>query len=83
MLDVLHTLFAENTPNASKHFSPICLPKPKSLKFLKKSSLWVSLVRALLCQESRWHKAPSDLQPHYVNGVFGNVYLLALDNSKR
>ena len=26
--------------------------------------------------------AQSDLQPHYVNGVFGNVYLLALDNTK-
>ena len=27
--------------------------------------------------------APSDLQPHYCNGVFGSVYLLALDNTKR
>ena len=36
---------AENTPNASKNFSPICLPKPKSFGFLKKSSLWVSVVR--------------------------------------
>ena len=36
---------AENTPNASKNFSPICLPKAKSFKFLKKSSLWVSVVR--------------------------------------
>ena len=27
--------------------------------------------------------APSDLQPHYGSGVFGNVYLLALDNTKR
>ena len=27
--------------------------------------------------------APSDLQPHYGNGVFDNVYLLALDNTKR
>ena len=25
--------------------------------------------------------APSDLQPIYGNGVFGNVYLLALDNT--
>ena len=23
--------------------------------------------------------APSDLQPHYGNEIFGNVYLLALD----
>ena len=37
-------ILAENTPNASKNFSPICLPKPKSFKFLKKSSLWVSVV---------------------------------------
>ena len=27
----------ENTPNASKHFSPKCLPKPKSFGFLKKA----------------------------------------------
>ena len=26
------------------------------------------------------HTAPSDLQPHYSNGVFGNVYLLVLNN---
>ena len=37
---------ARNTPNASQNFSLICLPKPKSFKFLKKSSLWVSIVRA-------------------------------------
>ena len=28
---------AENSLNASKKFSPKCLPKPKSLKFLKKA----------------------------------------------
>ena len=27
--------------------------------------------------------APSDLQPHYRNGVFGYIYLLALDNTKQ
>ena len=27
--------------------------------------------------------APTYLQPHYGNGVCGNVYLLALDNTKR
>ena len=37
---------AENTPNASKDFSPICQPKPESFEFLKKSSVWVSVVRA-------------------------------------
>ena len=36
---------AKNTPNAPKNFSPICLPKPKSFEFLKKSSLWMSIVR--------------------------------------
>ena len=28
-------------------------------------------------------KAPTYLQPHYGNGVFGNVYLLALGHTKR
>jgi hypothetical protein len=27
--------------------------------------------------------SPSDLKPHYRNGILGNVYLLALDNTKR
>ena len=27
---------AESTPNASKNFSPICLPKPKSFRFKRK-----------------------------------------------
>ena len=27
-------------------------------------------------------QAPSDLQPHYGNGGFNNVYLLDLDNTK-
>ena len=27
---------AKNTPNASKNFSPKCLPKPKNSRFLKK-----------------------------------------------
>ena len=27
--------------------------------------------------------APNDLQPHYGNGFFGNVYLLALANTNR
>ena len=39
---------AENTPNASKKFNPKCLPKPKSLRFLKKKSVLVSVVRAHL-----------------------------------
>jgi hypothetical protein len=28
----------ENTPNAPKIFGPICLAKPKSLRFLKKKA---------------------------------------------
>ena len=36
---------AGNTQNAPQNFSPICLPKPKSFEFLKKSSLWMSIVR--------------------------------------
>ena len=36
---------AKNTPNAPKFISPICLPKPKNFDFLKKSSLWMSVVR--------------------------------------
>ena len=38
---------AENTQKPSNNFSPKCLPKPKSSRFLKKSSFWVSLVRGL------------------------------------
>ena len=37
---------AGNTQNAPKSFGPIRLPKLKSLGFSKKSSLWVSVVRA-------------------------------------
>ena len=33
--------------------------------------------RVLACLVSMY------LQPHFCNGVFGNVYLLALDNTKR
>ena len=35
-----------------------------------------------LIKQIKDHIAPTYLQPHYVNGVFGNVYLLALDNTK-
>ena len=28
---------AKNTPNASKNFGPKCVPKPKSLRVLKKA----------------------------------------------
>jgi hypothetical protein len=35
---------AKNTPNAPQIFGPICLLKPKTLGFLKKSSLWVFVV---------------------------------------
>ena len=33
----------------------------------------------IYCSKSKYNLAPSDLQPHYSNGDFGNVYLLALD----
>ena len=46
----------ENTPNASKNFSPIFLPKPKSLKFLEKNSLWVSAIRDFY----HWHTSTQD-----------------------
>ena len=36
---------AQNNPNGSKNFSSICLPQPKKFEFLKKNSLWVSVVR--------------------------------------
>ena len=45
---------AENTPNASKNFSPKCLPKPKSSRFLKKKlslgvrSLWLQNIYSSL-----------------------------------
>ena len=45
---------ARNTPNASKNFGPICLPKPKSFEFLKKSSVWVSVVRVCKYFHSVW-----------------------------
>ena len=40
--------WAENTTNTPKLFGPICLLKPKSLGFSKKSFLWVSVVRGKL-----------------------------------
>ena len=41
----------ENTPNASKIFAPKCLPKLKSLRFMKKGFIWVSVVRGLYISE--------------------------------
>ena len=38
---------ALNIPNAPEFIGPICLPKPKSFEFLKKSSLWMSVVRGI------------------------------------
>ena len=63
--------WANNTPNASKHFSPKYLPKPKSSRFLKKSSLWVSLVRcaaaahhmkAVFCRQFSSHVLKPDAE---------------------
>ena len=50
---------AKNTLNASTNFSPICLPKPKSLGFLKRSSLCVSVVR----DSNYLHSDGSNLPP--------------------
>ena len=48
---------AEKAPNASKKFSPKCLPKPKISRFLKKNSLWVSVVRGVKEDKlSLWHQ---------------------------
>ena len=38
---------AKNTPNAHEFICPICLPKPKALKFNEKRLHWASVVRAL------------------------------------
>jgi hypothetical protein len=44
-LTVPKWVLAEITPNVLNNFSPKCLTKPKSSGFLKKKSLWVSIVR--------------------------------------
>ena len=41
---------AGNSQNARQNFSPICLPKPKSFEFLKKNSLWMSVLRDIAQQ---------------------------------
>ena len=41
-------ILAKNTPNALQIFVPICLHKPKSLGFSKRSSLWMSVVRGYM-----------------------------------
>ena len=41
------------------------------------------MLRLLLNIKLDAPSAPSDLQPHCESGVFGNVYLLASDNTKR
>ena len=49
---------AENTPNASKNFSPKCLPKPKSWRFSKK--------KLFLGVRSPWLPASSDIEVEIV-----------------
>ena len=76
---------AENTPNASKNFSPICLPKPKSFEFLKKKALWMSVVRDYYNQDNQfynlffslsWKKLCNDkkqnLDPAHWTSIFFN-----------
>jgi hypothetical protein len=60
--------------NKSVKFHRTCDDLPELRKKEKKDRQTDRLIPPL---------APSDLQPHYGNGVFGNVYLLALDNTKR
>ena len=48
---VLADKLDENIPNDPNNFGPICLPKPKSLGFSKKSSLMVSVVYDLSHRE--------------------------------
>ena len=71
---------AENTPNTSNNFSPICLPVPESFEFLKKSSLWMSVVRGHEHQVSRLYRTlrskprfKSGLQFTYLPTVFPPV----------
>ena len=44
------------TPNASKNFSPKCLPKPKSLGFKKKLSLCVRSPCSVRCEETQMQR---------------------------
>jgi hypothetical protein len=79
-------------------FFQIFFPMKITLAFLYEVSLfsalwmvssesWKKTSSELICtrlyQSQIVAKAPCDLQPHYGNGVFGNVYILALDNTKR
>ena len=66
---------AKITPNASKHFSPICLPKPKSLGSLKKNSL---------CVRSPWYREIKYLTSFYKSTDYFNStsQFLALDKSE-
>ena len=61
---------AKNTPNAPNIFGPICLPEPKSLGFLKKSSLQVSLVRAPQHCRKKGHFEKEGIQSHE-NKIYG------------
>ena len=51
---------AESTWNASLNFSPICLPKLKSLRFLKKT-LRVSVVRGFIDCDAGLHLHVQDV----------------------
>ena len=54
------------------------------MDFEKKTIYLVNLSKAWENKKDQLEtKAPSDLQPHSCNEVFSNVYLLALDNTKR
>ena len=52
-----------------------------SLSMHQKTRPWINLFKNIVLY--LLYQAPSDLLHHYGNGVFGNGYLLALDNTKR
>ena len=63
---------AQNTPNAPKFISPICLPKPKSWISLKKKLHWTSVV--LVCKSLLMRCAK------FNNGIFTTVARLGPSN---
>jgi len=76
---------AENTPNAPKIFGPICLPKPKSLRFSKKKlslgvrSSWAQPMHALLYSFSLAAKNRCAL-PHILMTLFSLLLSQSIDS---
>ena len=77
-VDRLYTHTLADWVSINWHFWGICK------FFLKTLKAWINFsLQKIIFIPILGHGAPSDLQPHYGNGVFGNVYLLTLDNTKR